>query len=105
MSIQIQKRRPSYLRTSLKLDGLVEIISIVRESPKYLAEIQRNSRICMKGTTTKYVKYCSDKGFFDSYFIPRRGHGSRFEKNKTKNKYYRYYRITDKGSKFLEILS
>ena len=70
----------------------------------YWSQLLRTSRIRHKPSYTKYVNYCVDKGFLEVYHVPLRGHGSRFERNMTKQRYFKYYRITDRGRKFLDLV-
>ena len=102
-TIQTPKRKQSSLKSSMKLDGLIDIMHIVSQRPQYQAEILRQSKICMKKVGIQYVKFCEDNGFFSSYLVPRKGHGSKLEKNQSINRYYKHFRLTDKGHQFLDM--
>lgn len=95
-------RKKSFLDSSPKIDGIIDILTIVAEQPAYANQIYRKSRIRMKNSVIKYTRYCVDKGFIVPYRTPIRGnHVSKFEKAKRMNCYYVFYKITVKGRTFL----
>lgn len=103
-SVQVTGRKPSFLDSSLKIDGIIDVLEVISKQPLYLAQINKASKISMPNSIAKYTKYCLDKGFFSTYLVLRNGHGSRREKNKTINRYHKHYKITDKGRMFLEMI-
>jgi len=103
-TIQIVRRRPSFLDSSLRIDGIIDVLGIVAKEPLYLTKIHRRSKISMRKSIAKYVKYCVDNGFFSTYLVPRNGHGSIKEKSKSLSRYLKHYKITVKGRTFLEMV-
>lgn len=97
-------RPPSFLDSSLRLDGIIDILGTVQDEPRYASQIYIISKIRFKASRLKYMKYCCERKFLEKYSVPRTGYEPKFEKNKTDKKYYVYYKITDKGRQFLELV-
>lgn len=95
-------RQRSFLDSSLKMDGILEILSIIQKKPMWFSEMCRASRIKFRNANVKYLKYCKDKGLVcgvDTLLKIPNGRG--YSK---KEKSFVVYSITIKGSMILEWL-
>jgi predicted transcriptional regulator len=57
-----KRRRPSFLDSSLRLEGIIDILQCT-EHPITFVNLQTKSRICMKASFLRYLKYCVDQEF------------------------------------------
>ena len=102
----ITRRKTSFLDSSLKIAGIIDILSQLKSEAMYNNQLFRNCDIKYKPSFGKYLNYCAANGFVCSYQVPIRGnHVSKFEKQIRMCKYYKYYKLTDKGRTFLEMFN
>ena len=98
-----QGRRPSFLDTSLRLDGITELLQIINMEPRKFSDLCKVSKIKFKKSFMKYLRYCVDQGFMTKTRVSRSGAHERFHALMSKGRFYTFYHITAKGRLFLEI--
>lgn len=98
-------RRPSFLHTSLRLDGVTHLIEVISDEPLTSTRFFLSSQIKFKSAFLKYVKYCVDSGFITKYYSKLyttiQVTTEIYEKHP--KKYHVMYKITDLGRHWLEI--
>jgi predicted transcriptional regulator len=97
------RRRPSFLDSSLRLDGITEILTLLTNNPMYFRQIRRVTRIRYAPAILKYLKFCKEKGLVqwnEELLIIQNGRGT-----SKKAHYYTVYTVSDKGRVFLEMFS
>jgi len=97
-------RRPSFLDTSLRLDGIIEIVTLSTQS-MYFSEFRLASKIKFKKSFLKYLRYCVEKNFVNKSQIHYKDLPDRYRGRKLAAKFYTFYLITAKGQKFLELVA
>jgi len=96
--IVINRRNPSFLDSSLRLNGITAILESLRKGELTFTQLFMDSNIKFKKSFLKYSNYCKDKQFITS----KRGI-SRIP-NRWEGRTVVYYSITDKGRGFLEMI-
>jgi len=96
--IVINRRRPSFLHSSLRIDGITAILESLRKGELTFTQLYMDSNIKFKKSFLKYSKYCKDKQFVTS----KRGISK--TPNRWEGRTVVYYSITEKGREFLEML-
>ena len=93
-------RRPSFLHSSLRLDGITELLNIVSDGPIHFPALCLKSRIQFKKSFLKLLKYCNDQEFmYKSHSSTHPSNGRNAKKDYT----FVYYHITKKGREFLRM--
>lgn len=104
MMIQpIPVRHHSILDTSLKLDGIIEILRVFQKHPTWFAQMCRESRIKFRKANLKYLKYCRDKGLVDGVETELKIRIGRGYSRKARG--IMVYSLSEKGKLFLELVS
>lgn len=97
-------RKPSFLDSSLKIDGIIEIMELVRKEPLYFHEMVKKSKIKFKKSFMKYLRYCFEKGFVRKrkkfIILELTGYGKTYDQGH----HAVFYSTTQKGKKFLELV-
>lgn len=103
----IQKRRirrASFLDSSLRLEGIKDIIQSSREQ-LYFSELKTKSKIKFKKSFLKYLNYCIEKEFVVKYKLPLKDIPLNcYSKRNPQPKILVFYKTTDKGLQFLEMV-
>ena len=97
-------RGSSFLDSSLRLDGITDILNIVSEEPRYFTQVMNESRIKFKKSFLKYLKYCVEQGFMTKSQVSKSGAHERYHVLMSKGRFFTFYQITDKGRTFLEMV-
>jgi len=93
-------RRTSFLYTGIKIEGILEILTIIENKPTWFSQVCRESKIRFRPAVLKYLNYCKEKGLIHgNNKMMKLANGRGFD---TKAKYYMVYSITIKGSMVLE---
>lgn len=97
-------RGTSFLDSSLKIDGILDILKILSVKPYYFHDLCKTSKIQFKKSFLKYLNFCYEKNLVkktnrDS-FMETTSYGT------TYNKRYAtvFYSITTNGKKFMELV-
>jgi len=94
-------RQASFLDYSLRLEGIREILNVLKDGTLYYTQILKKSRIKHKASFRKYLDYCESKGFILSFKKDKQILCGRF-RGEHRNMNLRFYEITPKGKAFLE---
>jgi len=97
-------RGQSFLDSSLRLDGIVDILQTIKNQPIYFSQITMASKIRFKKSIQKYLRYCVDKELSDTFWKPYREGIHESKRHPKRTEFYHYYKITDKGIQFLELV-
>lgn len=100
--VVVPKRRLSFLDTSLRLDGITEIVTLCKGS-KYFTELRMASQIKFKKSFLKYVRYCVDQGFISKFEVSYKNLPDRYIGLKLSASHYTFYQTTSRGKQFLEL--
>lgn len=97
-------RRSSFLDSSLRIAGIVDIVELVSKKPLYFSELKKSSKIKFKQSFLKYLRFCYEKGFLKKKegYIIKESHGE-FRTYEQGHEIV-YYSITSKGKRFLELV-
>ncbi len=57
------QRKKSFLGSSLRLDGIIDLVELVSNHSLYFSEMQKKSRIIYKKSFLNYLRYCVERGF------------------------------------------
>jgi len=99
------KRRPSFLDSSLRLDGITELLTLLSRESKYFSQLRMESRIKFKKSFLKYLRYCVKQEFLTTSKVPIKQISERYRGIAYVNGYYTFHHITEKGRLFLEMVS
>ncbi len=102
--VQVNRRRPSFLDTSLRLDGIIELVTLSKDS-MYFSEIRMASRIKFKKSFLKYLRFCVEKNFIEKTIVSYKDLPDRYRGRKPSGPNYIFYTITDSGRTFLELIT
>jgi predicted transcriptional regulator len=94
-------RQASFLDYSLRLEGIKDILDVLKDGSLYYTQILKKSRIKHKASFRKYLDYCESKGFILSFLKERQILVGRFRGEHRKMN-LRFYEITTKGKSFME---
>lgn len=94
-------RQVSFLDSSLKINGILEIITLVSDEPVYFHDLFKKSKIQYKKSFLNYLKFCFEKGFIKKTpkLIFTHNKGTIREYDQYQNVVY--YSITAKGKQLL----
>lgn len=93
------RRHRSFLDSSLKLDGITAILESLLVGQLSYTRLYVSSNIKFKKSFLKYLDYCKEKEFVTKH------PGRNTESGRGENQRVVYYKITDKGRNFLELLA
>lgn len=96
--IIINRRRPSFLDSSLRLNGISAILESLYDGELTFTQLFIDSNIKFKKSFLKYLHYCEDK-----QFITRKMGVSKIP-NRWEGRPVKYSTITHKGREFLEMI-
>jgi len=97
-------RKPSFLDNGHMIQGVLDVLNLIKDQPSYSSEMAVNSKISNRKTFFKYLSFCEKKGLCDNWRIPRRGTISKFRPI-TKLRFYRYHSINNRGKAVLELFN
>lgn len=101
--LKIKQRKPSYLDSSPRTEGILDILHVLSDQPLYFTQILKKSRTKYKPSFLKYLHYCETKGFIESYKKSSQLKLGRF-RGEQRNATLSYYQITKKGRTLLKWL-
>jgi len=97
-----KRRQSSFLDTSARIEGIIEILKILEKKPMYYRQIFRVTRIRLSTSVLRYLNYCKEKGFVTGVEqLMKIPNGRGFS---TKAKYFTIYSVSEKGKLFLELV-
>ena len=97
-------RKPSFLDTSLRIDGIIDLLKITDKGAINFTRLCNSSQIKFKKSFLKYLRYCVDQGFMTKTQVSKAGAHKRYHALMSKSRFYTYYHITNKGKTFLELV-
>jgi len=98
------RRRPSFLDSSLRLNGIIELVTLAKNS-MYFSELRLTSRIKFKKSFLKYLRFCVEKNFIEKTIVSYKDLPDRYRGRKPSATNYTFYKITKSGRLFLEIIT
>jgi len=98
-------RHKSFLHNSLRLDGITKLLHIVSTNPMYFSELFINSKIKFKASFLKYLRYCVENDFITKFPVSKKNLPDRYCGLKQTSQHYMFYKTTDKGKEFLNLLN
>lgn len=97
-------RKKSVLSTSLRLNGIIDILETIIPQPLYFTQVMKQSKITYKKSFLNYLRFCKEHGFVCTYTEPTHHYIDRYRGRHRGEKGYTFYKITDKGRLFLEMV-
>ena len=102
--IMRHRRGPSFLDSSLRLNGITDLLQIVDKEPINFSALYKVTRIKFRSSYLKYLKYCVEQGFMTKTQVSKSGAHERYHALMSKGRFFTFYQITDKGRTFLELI-
>lgn len=96
------RRQHSFLDGSRRIDGIIEILTVIQKEPTWFSRMCKSSRIKSRASNLEYLRYCKDRGLvYGEEKLLKIPNGRGYSK---KVKYFTVYSITIKGQMVLEWL-
>jgi len=100
---KVTLRRPSFLDTALKIDGVLDVLECVKMEPINYTRLIKTSKISHKQSFLKYLRYTLENKFVEKYGMSVKKLDGRWKSTLNPRGYYRFYKITDLGRTWMEM--